>query len=489
MSSVIPASNLTPGTFVQLSFGAGRTVGALGAKRVLLMGNKTSAGSQAVNEAVLVSDEDDGIASFGPGSELDRMIATALDAYPGALLYAIAIAEAGTAATGAITVEDTATADGTLVVTINGEAVNVDIASGDTHTAVSNAIVAAINAQTRLPVTAAAAGTTTRTVTITAKNTGPRGNELDVQSVLTGGAGLTFGLLNGSLTSGATLDSPTAALAAIAGTRYEYIVSPYSSDAEIGEYEAHVDEQAAPLQGNRQRYFHGFRGTVANAVTLSAAINAFRGQLVLEQGSFDTNAQIAARAAASHALWLDGNPQRNVDGFTLAGGRPPRLAADRLTASEVNTCLLNGITPTIAAGTELRIARSVTNYHLDASGNPTVAVLDVSKVEVPDFIADSLESDFAAAFAGFLLDEDPPAGTAPEPETVTPSSARDLIADRLSFHGAGGGGQLMLQNVPALVEATTVTINANVPGRLDSLVPLDVVEGAHQFGIDVRQIG
>lgn len=486
ISSVIDPSNKVPGSYIKVTLGVGRRSPGSGAIKILIVGNKTSAGTVAVETPTQFFSKDDLRTLSGAGSELFLMGAAALKAYPNAELWLIAVTAAGTAATGSIVFTGTATAAGSVEVWIGGRRVVVSVAIGDTADDVGTAVAAAINAEGDWPVTAA---NVTGTVTVTAKNTGPRGNFISLRTAKTDAGGIAHTALNTYLSSGATSDDPQNALDAVASERYHYIVSPYSDSTNVPKFETHVDTGAAPEVGIRQHFWYGSIDTLGNATTLSDAVNAKRGRLCWHYNADDTPGEIAAAVAALHANKLAADRARNMDGEVVTGLRPQNSSADKPLNSELVSALNNGILPLDHNGAEVYVVRSITNYSTDALGNPDYSVLDTAKSEVPDFIADALVQNFASEFQGFKLDNDPPAGTLPEPLTATPSSVRAWAFSILKTYAAGGSGPLLLQNVDELAEQLVAEIDGAAEGRMNLVVPCDVVERFHQLAGDVRQSG
>lgn len=488
ITSIIPTDNKVPGAYLKVTLGVGRRSAGAAAIKVLLVGNKTTAGSAAVETVQPIFSIDDARTLFGAGSELFMMAQAAFAANPAVTLYGIAVTEsAGTAASEDIVIGGgPATASGTVEIWIGGRRAVASIASGDTATDVGDAIETAINNETDWPVTASnAAGT----VTVTAKQKGPKGNDITIRTLLTGGAALTHTALNTSLSSGATDDDPTNALDAVASERYHYIVSSHSDSTNVAKYETHVDDAIDPLIGIRQRFFYGSIDTLANTVTLSDAINAKLGELVWHAGADDTPAEIASGAAAQHALLLSSDRARPLDGETVSGLRPQYALADKPLNTELQSALNNGITPLDHDGSSVFVVRAITNYSTDSQGNPDYSVLDISKVEVPIYIADTLEINFLSVFQGFKLDDDPPAGTLPEPGVATPKSIKDWIFSILKDHAAGGASPYLLSNVEEFKNLIVVELDSASDGRSNAVVPIDVVEGYHQGAFDVQQNG
>lgn len=174
-----------PGVFTQVNFAAGATTGAPAGQKVLIIGNKTSAGSATVDTTVYGPDtsvpmqnEADCIAIFGAGSQVHRAWRRFSAVNKTTPIYAIAAAEsAGTAAYGTIQVGGPATSAGNVRVFYGDEFVDVGVATGDTATNIGDAIAKAINANVNWAITAV---DTAGAIAITAKNKGPEGNWLKI---------------------------------------------------------------------------------------------------------------------------------------------------------------------------------------------------------------------------------------------------------------------------------------------------------------------
>jgi len=217
-------------------------------KRALLIGQKLSAGTQAVNTAILVSTTDQAKTLFGTGSMLARMHAFYRAQDPFGEVWCIAVADndGGTAATGTITATGPATAAGTVPLYIAGQLLSVAVASGDSASVIAASINTAINAATNLPVTSTVSA---GVVTLTCRWKGLTGNDISLLDSFKGYSGsqvlpagvalaysgsnfLTGGTANPTLTSGV--------ISTMGDDEYDYVVHPYndstSLDAFLAEY-------------------------------------------------------------------------------------------------------------------------------------------------------------------------------------------------------------------------------------------------------------
>lgn len=487
ITSVISNSNKVPGTYTRVSLGVGPRSSGDNIRQVELFGNMTSAGTATVGVEYDVYSEDDARALFGAGSELHLLAQAALESNPDVALKCIAITEsAGAAATGTIVCGGPATANGTIGVTCLGEEIQVPVNSGDSATAQGAAVVLAINAMTDWPITAAA---TTGTVTATNKNKGPRGNfnSLRARKIVDYGASLTPPS-TGYLTGGTTSDDPQSALDAIASVERRYLVAPYSDATQLGKFAAHVDAQDEPEVGHRKRLFFGSIDTLANITTLATGLNAYRGCVGWQPMSDLPPGMLAAALAARVAARESTKVSYNMDFEVIPGLKPSFLISNRPIPNQLIAALNNGITPLQSADDgSVYIVRAITTHSRDALTNADYRVLDIAKVAVPDEAADRFETTFADRFKSFDASQDAPDGSPPQPGIVTPLLCEDLgfeILKQMESEGLLEAGSVEARASEIKYELSTVAA-----GRFNGVLPTDVIEGAHQFCVEIRQVG
>lgn len=482
--SVIADSYKKPGAYLRVSLGVGSRSAGAAPVRVCLTGNKTSAGTAAVETPIEVFTPDDAITLFGAGSELARMADKAFKANSAIALSACPITESvGTAAARTCIFSGTASAAGSITVIVGHETVFIAVNSGDTAAVVGARLAAAINGKTVLGVTAA--GTTT--VTITAKHKGPRGNYIAISAAQDTATGITMTPPAGAyLTGGATMDDPTAALDSMAAVRFNYIVAPYQTATELTLYKTHVNTYAEPLEGKRQQFLSASLLSLASAIAISDAVNAKRGQTLWHFNSLDTPAEMAAAWAGVRSDKIGQTRAFNFDGIVIPNIAPQVLIADYPTANEQNSALNSGLSPLSPLFGQVAIVSSVTNYHLDASSGADFSVYDTTKVDVPDFIADDIAGSFFTEFpnAGLAPDVE---GEDPLPGVVTPNMARDWFYGR--FLDSYERDLHIVTNVEARKAEFVCEISKTAVGRLNASLPCDVIDLLHQLSADVRQVG
>lgn len=490
--AVIPTSNRTPGIFLRVSLGVGVRSGAEITRPILLLANKTSAGTATPDTVVYdLPDEETAILLGGVGSELHRMYQKAARIAPSATIKAIVITEsAGTAASGTETFTGTATAAGTCRIWVAGEYTDVPIAVGDTAAVLAAAAELAIDDQSAWPVTASVAGAV---VTVTAKHKGPRGNSIGHRVEILDAVGISVAVTgSGYLASGATSDSPATAITTMGGARYPYIASGYDDATNLDLLKVFVEAQDEAEVGRRDVVIAAFVGSHANGITLATGRNNARVRIAQHVGCESPTSEIAAAMAG---LWCREEaltPACNLDGYEVTGIAPSPRTADHPSSGNKINAINAGITLLVpGAGGTLRVLRSVTTKTLDASGQPDYRVLDTSKQAVPDYIADDLEVFLADRFPNAIIGDDPAEGAPVPAGVVTPSVARDAIYGRIkTFEVSNPTAELrLIERVDQYLDQLVVERAATPAGRFNAAIPLDVVEGLHQITGDVRQVG
>jgi phage tail sheath gpL-like len=497
LTSIVDLANKRPRAFVKVSLGVGQRASGAAPITCLLIGNKTTAAptDPITNDTMeQVFDEQEVIDKTGAGSELHRMWRAASKSNKNITAWIGAIAEsAGTAASYTTTIAGTATAASTIEVSVAGDTpLQIAIANGDLAATVRANIIAAINGVAHTPVIATES---TNDVVVTAKSKGPRGNYIRFRTRWLGGttgAGLTVTTIQPSgvyLASGTTSDDPTNLIAAIGTQRFHLFAAPYSRTAEATEIDLlidHVEAQADPLVSKRGRIIFGNQEALATAVTLAtgATFNRERSQIMW---TFQDNSEpcvMAASMLGRMSAELGRDRASNTDGAVLDALTPQWVEADKSTEAEITSALNSGLTPLQVVGSDVQVARSITAKSRDASGNPDYTTLDTHYVDVADYIGDLLEDNFATAFAKFKIGKDI-AGEMPPPGVATPNTVKawalNLVAPEdnktiVNFDSVTAAGAVFEENETAA-------------GRIDGVLPIDVIELFHQFAVDVRQVG
>lgn len=499
----IPYDYALPGHFVEVSLGAGPVSGSALDYPILLVGNKTSAGSATVDSVVYgptsatpLLTEQDAINLFGSGSELHRMFLRVTDSASGAgnqttAIYAIAVTESGgNAATQVITFTTTATAAGTGRVFVNGDFVDFAIASGDNVTTIATAAKNAINAKTKWPVTAANAS---GVLTITAKQKGPRGNWFRGFAIILGtGVGTTSDVTAPAFyTGGTTADSNTTALATLLSQRFFTIVSAAEDATQLGALATQVAAQALPITGIRQWIIAGYNGTQANAITISTGLNSAYAEMVHIQNSDWPPCEMAAYVAGVYALYeVKPSPRKNFSGFGNGNNEsfriPAPLSGTVPSKTTLNTGIRNGLTPIgVNPNGSTYIVKRCTTRCLNGS-NPDFRSRDSHKRTVAFHFADDWYAKLSANFSGKSLANSPARGAhVPGPNVATPDTVKGALIRLIRDYDENDN----LKNVETIIANSVVQRMSSNSARIQTRVPLQVIDILEQTTTQLDEVG
>lgn len=497
----LAANDPVPGNYLEINFAQGDAGGSNAARPILLVGNRTSSGTAVVDTtiygpdtAVQAATESQITTLFGAGSELHRMWRWAAKINPVTAIYLLAVTEsAGVAASGTLTIATTATGSGTVRLEFCEEIIETSFATGDTATTIAAAIVANFNAKTHLPCTAAnVAGV----ITFTAKIKGPRGNEIRffAQIISQGSVATTVSpTVQTALTSGATADSVTSALATLAGKRYYWQAWAHGDSTNRPAVCTQIDSQAQPVTGKRQRAFFGFVGTVANANAAAVAVNTARAELVWSENNPLPAAELAAIQAAVVAYeTVPQNPRTNFIGYGSTSETAvrwpvpaPRDDADHPLRSEIVSALNNGVTPiAVGAAKKTYIVNRITTRSL-TSAVADYRIRPAHKVDICDFFGDDLLAKLVLQYNGYRIGDDPPDGkTIPGPNVLTPGMLRAAYNGLLDVYAA----RYLIQGVATTKSTLVVQRSSTVGGRMETRCKLNPIDNFEQSANALDQV-
>lgn len=481
---------------------------------VCMLGNKTSAGLMANATPTEVSGVDDANVQCGARSELAQMCKSWFGIAPRGRTSVCAVAENGSAvaATSTLAFATTATAAGVVRLRIAGRRLpEVVVNVGDTDSTVASAVNAMIALYADLPCTASVS---TATVTLTAAQGGPRGNDIRVVCEVapsgTAAVGMTVALNGGSAatkvdgrfgtdsaTAGSGADDFTAALGAVYAARFDFLICACNDDTNRGLVKTHVAAASAIAEGRRRAAVCGsIESSNSTARGDATAANEPRVQIMRLKGAHNGTGEIAAAYVAAHiygdgrlpgiAQYLDAK-QNALQLFPSIYA--PELA-DYQTTTEQAADLAAGLSPLAASRLNpgyAEVVRPVTTRTVAASGATSYLVIDPSKVRVADEVADRIEAFAATNYADKNLTSNPsdPDQTPSSPYVIWPSAIRDDILSILREMEAEG----LLQNVNAHAADVAVEINNLDNTVAVASVPIEVIPHFHSFVVSVNQVG
>jgi phage tail sheath gpL-like len=426
-------------------------------QKTLIVGQRLTGGTVAQGVVVDVFSDTDAATYFGRGSMLHRMVRAALKANPYLSLQCIALddAGAGVLATCTVTIAGPATAAGVVTVMVGAVPVQIAVNSGDAATAVAAALKAQFDAQPDLPVTASV---TTSVVTLTARHKGTLGNGIKVTGSSTA-AGVTATAT--AMASGATDPTLATALAVVFASGHNIIISPWSDSTNTTALRTHLDSVSGPLEKRGAIGIIGHVGTLSAADTAAPLINSGRISMLLVPNAYDTVEEVAAAYGAVVAFEED--PARPLNTLGLTGITAPPLA-NRLSRTEQETALYNGVTPTeVGPGEVVQIVRAITTYTKDAQSVPDISLLDLTTIRTLDYARKAWVERISLRF----------------PRAKKSARVKKQVREELLDVAYKLQDLEILENVEDNEDGFIIEDDLQDPNRLDCRIPADVVNGLH----------
>lgn len=455
----IPSSTRKPGKYFE--FNARLAVRTLPSnlQRVLIAAQITTTTIGLANNILQIFDGETAAGLFGRGSQAHRMVKATIKANPYTQLFVLPIADSGTGVAATATVTFTGPAAGAGSVTVNVEGVEIvtPVAAADTATIIAAAAAAGVNAKIDLGVTAVAA---LGVVTFTSRNKGTVANAVKL-STRADATGVTA--VATAFTGGLNDPDLAAPLAAAQQGGHEILVVPYNATAPLTLLRTHLQFVSGPMEQRRAIGVWASTGTLSAATTLAATLNSERMTCGLVPDSGTPGEEVAAAYAA--VISFEEDPARPLNTLELVGVQPPPIAS-RLTRTEQESCLNNGVTPMeVGPGERVQIVRAITTYTVNPGGVADISWLDLTTIRTMDYIAKACRQRIELRFPRDKLSARTPARVRSELLDVL------LKAEELEI----------VEEVQANLAGLIVERDSQDPNRLNARIPTDVVNGLHVF--------
>ncbi len=448
--------------------------------KVLLLGGMIATGTKAANGIYRVTSPDDARTFFGAGSQLHLMFVSWFLKNRMPELYGQPIDDsAGTAATFTLTVTGPATAAGAISLYIAGTRVVVTVASSDTQNAIATAMNAALTALTDLPFTASVL---LNVVTLTAKNKGPTGSDLDIRSNYNDGeafpTGVSVALAAG--VAGATAPSLNTAIANWADNWFQLVVGAYPDAASLSVIETELASRAGALRMIDGFYITARIGNVSSQSTFGASRNSQAVVVMDANKVLNTPPQMAAATAGQIAIEGNTDPARPFQTLALAGIYPGAIT-ERRTLADNNSLLYDGIsTFYVDQGGVVRLQRIITMYQKNAANADDTAYLDLNTGLTLMYLRYSFRNHILSRYARAKLADDGtpvPAGQS----IITPQIGKnEAVAWFLQMQDLGLVENLDQFKTDLVCVRSTVDVN-----RLEWILPPDLI---NQFVVGAATI-
>ena len=510
LSNNIPETKI-PGSYTEFNYYAGPNGLPANIQKVLLIGDKSSAGSLAVNKPTAVSSEQEAISLAGAGSVLMQMYKAAKKAWKYAQITLLRHAEVtGSAATWAFTFAGTATKPGKVSVICNGVEYAVGVKTDNLDTVavdpddcgkVAVNLAEVINNTPDAPFTAVAtteevtdqtthetSNVATGEVVLTAKckgeyvangtfTTGSGASErtftirggLSVY-VMSEADGITVGGASYVASDGSVKASPgvgdvdlATALAAAFPERFHIIVSSVCDSSNLDKLKVRLDAAAAPLEQRGQRAICAkVSATATEAKTEALDKNYERLHIAAVKNKINATAwEIAAGVGAIFAS--NSKPNVPMNGDAIPGLAIPDIE-DKWSGEEQDALLYGGVIPLVEEDGQLCIVRAVTTRTKN-SGAEWNKLNDTGVIASLDYFRDCIlamhkskyKNKVIHAFLADALNED------------NKAVASDLEDEQILRYIDDYADQFITQE------------SKNVPGRMLCQIPAPVVPGLNQI--------
>jgi phage tail sheath gpL-like len=505
-----PSNFRVPGGYIEVLFGQGPASAFAGTRDIVYVMPKTAAGTWAVNTVYEVPDEKTARTGAGVGSPAHRAARVGLMANRNARHYAVVYAAtsgaAPAAATGTIVLANSATGSGVVSVWVAGELCQASFVSGDTVTAIGDALEASINAKDWLPCTALnAAGT----VTLTAKIAGASQGDgttgvIHMRGEITSGIGTTLTLSGAALGLGAGVDGAEGstteaanletALATLDSDRKYYVVVSVWSTADLAKLKTHIATKSEPRPGLRSVGIAANTGALAACQTIATGLNHERLQIAWCKASEWDTASIAGNVAAIRQKREEVDAATNLDSYRAADWLvpPTHLQADWPSSNDQSDAINDGITPIATNSAGSYLVMSCTTRSKNAAGTvDDPRALETHRVSVADLFADEELAEFALNYANKKLKDDERLADGSvntnqnvPPGVITPHGFKDHIRRRVDRFESSG----LTQNGDASNESLRCVIDPNNGGRLQVGLDLEAINLLHQLTVRLAEV-
>lgn len=390
--------------------------------RILVMGQRLPNGQAPVLAPTRITSAKAASKAFGNGSMLARMLAGHFKNNTTTEVFAVALddSNAGQKAKGVMTFSGATSIGGTLYLYIAGERVQIGINTAMDAEAMAAAVVASVDANPSLPVTASAVA---GAVTFTAKNAGEAGNGLDVRlnyyvgEETPDGVAITFAGAQLNLDPGIVDGSPTqpceyAAMLAGVSAYYASIdpARPLQTLPVVG-YLPPRESRGMKLKGGTgnpeiqdvfavldDTHFH----IIALPYTDAANLAAIKDELARRFGPKEMRGGVAmAGYYGSHSAVGELGDRHNSPHLVIKGTGGPWKRDER------NLLLWDGIATDYEDGNgQMCIERMVTTYKENALGAPDRAYLDVETIFTLEYLRFDIRAYFARKYPRHKLAKD-----------------------------------------------------------------------------------
>lgn len=480
----VPNNIMVPGFYTEFdnSLAGGESVMPW---NVLLVGAMSSGGTANENVPVRIFNNDQADTLFGKGSQCALMARAFRKANEFMPLYVAGIKEGSSGyAKASKTIAKsnftgTATAAGEISFDIGGQSLSIPVSVGDDGEDVVDKVIAAINANDNLPVTAELDDDSSAyDIVVTAKNGGVQGNSIKVEFLFDEGATIPAGL--GITTNKFTLAGGTGAPSLetlfnnIRSQWFNIIVSGFDDSTTLSAIKTEMESRFTATRQQSGICFYGYNGALGTGASegIAAAANKNAYTLVC-CGLVDsptTPAEIAANAAGVASQSAEADAAMPITALRLNAVKAPKRE-NRLSLNEEQYVLECGAALISASDNgDVYVRRLVTTYLQNASGASDKSYQQAETLFTLFYIRWDWNNYMGNKYARSKLARDG-FDYGPGQVVMTPKKGRAEALARFSIWQSKG----LVQNYEDFKKNLVVAINDNDSNRLDFLLPATLI--------------
>lgn len=445
---------------------------------VLLPGQMLPTGSAAPFELQRPMSAAQAAALFGAGSMLACMCAMFYKINSGIRVVALPVpdSEEGTAATAQITLSGTVSAATPLCLYIGGVLVRVPAPADAAAESVAAGLVNAINQNAALPVIATA---NLGQITITAKNKGECGNDIDLRfgyykEPFPEGLQVQITPMSG----GAGNPDPAAIIAAMGEKMYQIIAWPWQDAHSLAGLKEELESRWSALRQLDGQAITVMRGTYGHVTTIAMGRNDKHLTIIPSENSPTSPWEDAAACAQIVAMAAQEDPARPFTTLQVPGVLPPAEKDRWPDFPEKNMALSEGVSARKFTDDGVFFAKLVTTYRKNPLGVEDDAFLSLNVLLTLSWLRIDWNNYLKGKYPRHKLAGDVDAALYdPSQPIMTPKLGRAEAIARCRDVWVPRG---MVEGFEAFKENLLCERNVENPNRLDWLLKPDLV---NQFEI------
>lgn len=477
----VPNGTLVPFFYVEFDNSIASTGTKLVPWQVLLLGQKTAAGTATANQLYEITADGQADGLGGDGSSVARE-AEAYRSKPGRVrMWILPVDDDATAVARVVTITYTdpgaagATASGSEVVYIGARKAEAGVALGDEPADIVTLLVSKINAIKNIPVVASGA---LGVLTLTFKNKGAQANQIDVRTDYNGetGAPGIERVIAETVAGSVDPDLDTIGLDDIIENYwFQAIMQPYQDNTNMDYMDSILVNNWAPGQQKGGVAYTAKQDTYTNVQNWGNAKNS---PFLSALSAIDMPTppeEYAAEFVAEVANSANIDPARPFQTLALLHTQPP-VTDDILKREENEVLLQSGLsTFSVNVGT-VQIQRARTTYQLSAAGAVDKSYRDLNAVYTLIAIGYDVQTHFRNKFPRHKLASDG-ANFGDGDFVITPKVGKAELVDLATNWESPNG---WIEGLDAFIKAIVVERNASDETRLDLKINPDLM---NQFRI------